>query len=102
MSDRTEELRKEARETMPEFSPSLHAKVMAAVRAEAAASSQPAGQRWRYALAAAAMVVIAAGTYVLTRPAAIAPPPPTPLARDFSIGNPLPDINLALASEKGN
>jgi hypothetical protein len=86
MSDRMKELRDEAKALNEPFSPALHARMMAAVRAEA---SPVVEQRtgWRYGLAVAAVVAIAAGAWVLMRPAVVEPP--KPIARDFTLDNPL-------------
>jgi hypothetical protein len=101
MTDRTNELRNEARRLTPAFSPALHARVMAAVRAQAAPVGRSPHQPWRYTLAAAALVAIAAGAWVLTRPAVV-PPPKQPIARDFRIASPLPPVELTLATDAGN
>jgi hypothetical protein len=86
MNDRLNELRNEAKRLTEPFSPALHARVMAGVRAEAApVRSRPPA--WRYAVAAAAMIMIALGAWLLTRPAIAPPTPGSKLV--FSVDNPL-------------
>ena len=103
MSDRMNDLRDEAKRLGEDFSPALHARVMAKVRAEAAPSPVRESHPWRYVLAAAAMIAIAAGAWVITRPAIDPPTPPKQFVRDFTIGNPMPQVvTVQFSNDAGN
>ena len=103
MSDRMNDLRDEAKRLGEDFSPALHARVMAKVRAEAAPSHVRESRPWRYVLAAAAMIAIAAGAWVMTRPAIEPPTPKKELAKDFSISNPMPQVaSVQFSGDAGN
>lgn len=102
MSDRMNDLRDEAKDLSESFSPSLHARVMAKVRAQATPVATRQIHPFRYALAAAAMVAIALAAWVLTRPA-IQPPTPGPkIVKRFGIPNLLPQVAIALNDDGGN
>src|SRR5688572_27497576 len=89
MNDRLNELRDEADRLTEPFSPALHARVMAGVRAEAKpAKARPSG--WQYAVAAAAMIMIVVGSWLLTRPAIAPPTRGSTLV--FSVANPLSGV----------
>lgn len=88
MSDPLEPLRQEAGRLNEPFSPAVHAKVMTAVRASSPPTVSHA-PTWRYALAAAAVVVIALGAWLTTRPAMV---PPSPTVASISFDNPLAGV----------
>jgi hypothetical protein len=102
MSDRMNDLRNEAKQLTESFSPSLHARVMANVHAEATPIATRPIQPFRYALAAAAIVALVfvlKGAIIRT----MHPAPPKLATKDFTVPNPLPEVtSIRFSTDSGN
>ena len=100
MSDRMNDLQDEAKQLSESFSPALHARIMAKVRAEAKPLATRQFHPLRYALAAAAIIVV-----VFVMKAALIHPPlrkQEVANRGFNLPNPLPKVAIALNDDAGN
>jgi hypothetical protein len=99
MSDGMNDLRNEAKELTESFSPAVHARVMAKVRAEAKPLATRQSHLLRYALGVAAVIVVV----LVVKPLVFKSVDRTPLvAKNFAVPNPLSHVAIALNDDGGD